>query len=80
MNNQAQVQIDNALSSPRRRFGKVFVIVGSTIATAANAAIDISQVTTLVGEGVVAAGVLGVAYLAFSGGIAIFNRLKSAAK
>lgn len=80
MNNQAQLQIDKALSSPRRRFGKALVVVGSTIATAANAAIDISDVTALVTDGVLAAGVLGVAYLAFSGGIAIFNRLKSAAK
>ena len=80
MNNQAQVQIDKALTSPRRRFGQVLAVVGLTSASAANAAIDVASVTTLVGEGVVAAGVLGVAYLAFSGGIAIFNRLKSAAK
>ena len=80
MNNQAQVQIDKSLTSPRRRFGKALVIVGSTIATAANAAIDISQVTTLLSDGVVAAGVLGVGFLAFAGGISIYNRLKSAAK
>ena len=67
-------------SPVRQHLGRAFVVVGSTIATAANAAIDVSSVTSVLADGVIAAGVLGVGFLAFSGGIAIWNRLKSSAK
>jgi len=78
MNNS---QFANPSKSPvRQHLGRAFIVVGSTIATAANAAIDISSVTAILGDGVVAAAALGVGFLAFSGGIAIWNRLKSAAK
>ena len=55
------------------------VALGSAIAaTGANAAIDVSSLITVVGEGVVAAGVIGLAFLGFKGGIAVFKSLRSA--
>ncbi|WP_267254413.1 hypothetical protein [Vibrio fluminensis] len=41
---------------------------------------DMTAVLDVVTNGVAAAAALGAAYLAFSGGIAVYNRLKSAAK
>lgn len=44
----------------------------------ANAAIDVAEITTLLGEGVVAAAVIGLGFLGFKAGIAIFKNLRSA--
>lgn len=54
--------------------------VGAALAAplAANAAIDVASVTTTIGEGVVAAGVIGLAFLGFRAGIAIFKNLRGA--
>ncbi|WP_428797297.1 hypothetical protein [Vibrio kasasachensis] len=41
---------------------------------------DMTAVLEVVAAGVVAAAALGGAYLAFSGGISVYNRLKTAAK
>ena len=78
MDNSAQVQIDKALSSPRRRFNKVVVGLVAASPLLANAAIDVSEITTLLGEGVVAAAVIGLGFLGFKAGIAIFKNLRSA--
>lgn len=79
MDNSAQVQIDKALSSPRRRFNKVLVAVAAASPLMANAAIDVAAVTTTIGEGVVAAGIIGLGFLGFKASIAIFKSLRAAA-
>lgn len=58
---------------------KLAVAAAVAAPVAANAAIDVSDVTTTIGEGVVAAGLIGVAFLGFKAGIAIFRSLRSAA-
>lgn len=58
---------------------KLGVAAAVAAPVAANAAIDVSAVTTTIGEGVVAAGVIGLAFLGFKAGIAIFRQLRSAA-
>lgn len=56
------------------------VVVGSVfVAGAANAAIDTASITSIVTEGVTAAGVIGLAFLGFKAGIAIFKNLRGAA-
>lgn len=56
------------------------VVLGSAVAaTSAHAAIDVSELTDVIGQGVVAAGVIGLAFLAFKAGIAVFKSLRSAA-
>ena len=47
-------------------------------APAANAAIDASAVTSLIGDGVTAAALVGVAWLGYHAGIAIYKKLRSA--
>lgn len=79
MDNSAQVQIDKALSSPRRRFNKVVVGLVAASPLLANAAIDITPVTTVITDGVAAAIVIGLGFLGFKAGIAIFKQLRSAA-
>lgn len=56
----------------------VAVAAAVTVAGAANAAIDVSAVTTTIADGVVAAGVIGLAFLGFKGGVAIFKALRGA--
>lgn len=49
-----------------------------TLATSANAALDVTAATTVIADGVVAAGVIGVAYLGFVAIVKIWKRLGSA--
>lgn len=78
MDNQVQVQSNKALSSPRR-FNKVLVAAAAAMPLMANAAIDVASVTATIEDGVLAAGIIGLAFLAFKAGIAIFRQLRSAA-
>lgn len=57
---------------------KLGVGVALAAPLAANAAIDVAAVTTTIAEGVVAAGVIGLAFLGFRAGIAIFKNLRGA--
>lgn len=53
--------------------------VGAVVATgAANAAIDVSGVTGVIGDGVTAAATVGGLALAFVAGIKIFNKIRGA--
>lgn len=52
-----------------------FMLLGMS---AANAAIDISGVTTVITDGVAAAMVIGLGFLGFKAGIAIFKQLRGA--
>lgn len=57
--------------------------VVATVATAtgaANAAYDVSEITTNLGLAVTAAATIGVAWLGFTAGIAIWRNLRAAAK
>ena len=57
--------------------------VGAAVAStgvAANAAYDISEVTANLGLAVTAAATIGVAWLGFTAGIAIWRNLRSAAR
>lgn len=76
MDNKALVEIEKTRSNMGSK-----VAVGLVAATPlfANAAIDVAPVVTLVGEAVVAAGVIGLAFLGFKAGIALFKSLRSAA-
>lgn len=58
---------------------KLGVVSALAAPLAANAAIDVAAVTTTIGEGVVAAGIIGLAFLGFKAGIAIFKSLRAAA-
>lgn len=49
------------------------------IAGSSQAAIDITPITTLITEAVTAATAIGVAYLAFVAGMAIYRKLRGAA-
>ena len=62
-----------------RRYGKLVVASAAGYAGAASAAIDVTSVTTVVTEGVAAAAVIGLAFLGFKAGIAIYKSLRSAA-
>ena len=48
-------------------------------ASGANAAIDASPVTDLIGQAVTAAALIGVAYLGYVAGVAIYKKLRGAA-
>ena len=73
MNNQ------NKPTQAQEMLKKLGVGVVAASPILANAAIDVASVTTTIGEGVVAAGVIGLAFLGFKAGIAIFRNLRSAA-
>lgn len=62
----------------RRSVAQAVALGSVALAMGANAAIDVSSLTTVIGEGVVAAGVIGLAFLGFKGGIAVFKSLRSA--
>ncbi len=62
----------------RRSVAQAVALGSVALATGANAAIDVSSLTTVIGDGVVAAGVIGLAFLGFKGGIAVFKSLRSA--
>lgn len=75
---QNQVVVSNAKTGFRSTLAQVVALGSAALATGANAAIDVSSLITVVGEGVVAAGVIGLAFLGFKGGIAVFKSLRSA--
>ena len=58
---------------------KLGVVAVAAAPLAANAAIDVSEITTLLGEGVIAAAVIGLGFLGLRAGIAIYKNLRSAA-
>lgn len=66
------------INAIRRSVVQAVALGSVALATGANAAIDVSSLITVVGEGVVAAGVIGLAFLGFKGGIAVFKSLRSA--
>lgn len=76
MDNKALVEIKKTRPSIGQ---KVAVGLAAASPLLANAAIDVAPVTTLVGEAVVAAGVIGLAFLGFKAGMALFKSLRSAA-
>lgn len=57
---------------------KMGVVAVTAAPLAANAAIDVASVVTLISEGVVAAGIIGLGFLGFKAGIAIFKNLRGA--
>lgn len=62
-----------------KRFSRV--ALGSalvSLASASNAALDVTGATSVIADGVVAAGVIGVAYLGFVAVVKIWKRLGSA--
>ncbi|MEN9430355.1 MAG: hypothetical protein RJA86_1214 [Pseudomonadota bacterium] len=75
---QNQVVVSNAKTGFRSTLAQAVALGSAALATGANAAIDVSSLITVVGEGVVAAGVIGLAFLGFKGGIAVFKSLRSA--
>ena len=75
---QNQVVVSNAKTGFRSTLAQAVALGSAALATGANAAIDVSSLITVVGEGVVAAVVIGLAFLGFKGGIAVFKSLRSA--
>lgn len=57
---------------------KLGVVAVAAAPLLANAAIDITPVTTVITDGVAAAIVIGLGFLGFKAGIAIFKQLRSA--
>jgi hypothetical protein len=62
----------------RRSIAQAVALGAAITATGANAAIDVAPLITTVGEGVIAAAAIGIAFLGFKGGIAVFKSLRSA--
>lgn len=71
--------VSNAKTGFRRSLAQAGVVVMATAAGAANAAIDVASITSTISEGVVAAAAIGLAFLGFKAGIAVFKSLRSAA-
>lgn len=76
---QTQVVIAHPRSAFKRSVAQAVVVGSALIVGTANAAIDVAPLVATIGEGVIAAGVIGLAFLAFKGGIAVFKSLRSAA-
>jgi len=74
-----QVVVSNAKTGFRSALVQSVAVGSLVLANAANAAIDVASITTLVTEGVAAAAVIGLAFLGFKAGIAVFKSLRSAA-
>jgi hypothetical protein len=70
-------------ATPRSTFKRVgSIVAGSAVllsAGAANAAIDIAPVVATITDGVTAAIAIGLGFLGFKAGIAVFKSLRSAA-
>lgn len=62
-----------------RKYGVVVATFGALAANNANAAIDISPITTLITEAVAAAVAIGIGFLGFVAGMAIYKKLRGAA-
>lgn len=76
MSNSVQVE---PVQSRVTTFGKALALGVAGAAGSAHAAIDVASITDTVSEGVVAAAAIGLAFLAFKAGIAVFRSLRSAA-
>ena len=67
------------VSNAKTGFRPALALSTLVLATSANAAIDVASITTTIGEGVAAAAIIGLAFLGFKAGIAVFKSLRSAA-
>lgn len=73
-----QVVVSNAKTGFRSALVQAVALGSAVLATGANASIDVAPLITTVGEGVVAAAAIGLAFLGFKAGIAVFKSLRSA--
>ena len=63
----------------RQKLAALAVVTsGAVVASSANAAIDVAEVTTAIGDGATAAATIGGLALAFVVGIRIFKKIRAA--
>ena len=85
MTEQQKIGLANVQVKKQSRF-QTYLNRGAVVATvatatgAANAAYDVSEIITNLGLAVTAAATIGVAWLGFTAGIAIWRNLRAAAK
>lgn len=82
MNTQKPVDLQNDLpdSRPATLTEKIAVALSvGTVSAGSFAAIDVTSVTSLITEAVTAATAIGIGFLGFTAGMAIYKRLRGAA-